>query len=366
MWNIACKEVKPCTAKISITCDCRRRKQEGKCGASSSNPWPVPRRLPCDDECARLKRNAALAEALRISPEHGDSHIPYSDTTLDLYKETPSWAVMQDREFRAFAADETKKVHRFKPMAANQRAFLHSLAADYGLDSESQDSPPHRSVVLYKTPRFVSAPLKSLSQALSLRASQAAEASRAAAAAAVELLGEPFNAFVLASPKFGLTVEDVEEGLKNDFALQPTVAFVVAFLPSDEVVIRGASRSFAHAVSATALENILKSMKPAISKTVTSQELAQSVALCHADASMGITRRERGANSSAGGWNTVVSRSMQKAAAGGGPSSLVREVQEEEPKPGRVTLGLKKKKKTPEPEPEPVDDWLEAAEKLED
>lgn len=327
--------------------------------------------MSCDDECARIKRNAQLAEALKIAPDHGDDHIPYSDTTLDLFKENSTWAVAQEKEFQEFAVDETKKVHRFKPMSSNQRAFLHSLAEDYGLYSESQDIPPHRSVVLYKTPRFVSAPHKSLIQAAKLRAAQAAEASRAAAAAAVKSMGEPFNAFLLASPRFGLTMEELEEALAKDFGTQPSVVFTINFLPSDEVVIRAASRNFANALSASALESILSSLKPTVAETVTREDLARSVALCHVDTSLNITRRERGANASAGGWNTVVSRAAQRLAASSASSSSLRMTlsagadgkPEAEQKSGRITLGLKKKKPV---EQEPVDDWLEAAEKMEE
>ncbi|CAI4216451.1 unnamed protein product [Parascedosporium putredinis] len=307
----ACKEDKPCAAKVAVT-------------------------LPCDDECARLKRNAALAEALKIAPEHGDNHIPYSDETLDMFKENQSWALIQEKELREFSADETKKVHRFKPI-------------------ESQDMPPHRS---------------SLIQATKIRIVQASEASRVAAAAAVALMGEPFNAFLLTSPRFGLTVEDVEGALQKELASQPGLKFTVTFLPSDEVVVQAASRNFAGAMSATALENMLSSMKAALARTVSSQDLARSVALCHADASSNITRRERGANSSAGGWNTVVSRSTQKSTATSASASSASTTRDPtssattEAKPGRLTLGLKKKKKLPEPEP--VDDWLEAAEQLEE
>jgi transcriptional repressor NF-X1 len=60
-------------------------------------------------------------------------------------------------------------------MQANQRAFLHSLAEDYGFDSESQDPEPHRHICIFKTPRFVSAPMKTLAQCVKIKPPTTAE-----------------------------------------------------------------------------------------------------------------------------------------------------------------------------------------------
>lgn len=73
------------------------------------------------------------------------------------------------RQFRVFAGDSNEKRLRFKPMISVHRAFLHALAEDYGFDSESLDPDPHRHVVVFKTPRFVSAPTKPLRDAWRIR-----------------------------------------------------------------------------------------------------------------------------------------------------------------------------------------------------
>ncbi|KAK6866042.1 hypothetical protein PG995_002570 [Apiospora arundinis] len=105
-----CKEEKPCQAKTFITCECQHRKQEVRCMASKGNPFPDRPPLKCDDECLRLQRNAKLAAALNIDPEtHKDSHVPYSDKTLELFKEGVRWAQTQEREFRVFASDAQEK-----------------------------------------------------------------------------------------------------------------------------------------------------------------------------------------------------------------------------------------------------------------
>ena len=80
---------------------------------------------------------------------------------------------------------------RFKPMQANQRAFIHALAEDYGLDSESQDPEPHRHVCIFKTPRFVSAPMKTLSQCVAIKPAVVPEQSRASSVSTVYFASLP-------------------------------------------------------------------------------------------------------------------------------------------------------------------------------
>lgn len=138
--------------------------------STKNNPWETREEtLKCDDECLRLQRKQQLAEALNIdSKTHNDDHIPYSDTTLKLFREMSSWAQVQEREFRVFAGSPEEKRLRFKPMPATKRAFLHALAEDYGLDSQSSDPEPHRHICVFKTPRFVSAPNKTLAQCVQI------------------------------------------------------------------------------------------------------------------------------------------------------------------------------------------------------
>ncbi|KAK3341186.1 hypothetical protein B0T25DRAFT_510106 [Lasiosphaeria hispida] len=379
-----CKEDKPCEFKTFITCSCQNRKQEVRCLATKLSPWPGRETtLKCDDECLRLQRNRRLADALKIDPEtHTDDFVPYSDVTLRLFRENVTWAQAQEREFRVFASAADEKRLRFKPMPPHQRAFLHALATDFGLDSESEDPAPHRHVCIFKTPRFVSAPQKTLAQCL--RIAQTA-ASIGAAAPAVkqptifadrqQQTSQAFNAFLLKDPRFGLTVEDVDQALAADLLAVarsgPALKFTANFLLSDEIVIKATPVTTAAAIataslSATpqAVEAALTAVKPALAKTVSLLNLATSVTLCHADSSLNIVRKEGDAGS-AGGWNAVASR-RRTAQAGGvtvppGPAP-------------RSFLTLRKvdlKKKQREKEREllaaPVeDDWLTAAEQLEE
>ncbi|KAI8948899.1 hypothetical protein F4801DRAFT_555135 [Xylaria longipes] len=349
-----CKEDKPCQAKTFVTCECQHRKQEVKCLATKAQPSPQRPLLKCDDECLRLQRNARLASALNIDPQtHTDNHVPYSDTTLKFYRENPQWAHVYEREFRVFAGDRTEKRLRFKPMKANQRAFIHSLAEDFGFDSESSDPEPHRHVCLFKTPRFVSAPMKTLAQCAKIRASQ--DSSTQQSTIANDATTIPYNALLLTNPQFGLTIEELDAALKKEYSAHPTVTFHTSFLPSEEVVIRGSGTW-----TSQTLEASLTALKPTLQQTVKRLKLAENVFLCSVDDSLNVLRREASQARGEGGWSAVVGRTTARPKPTGSLAS-----------PASVPLRSKfvalKKEPKKKVEEEPVEeDWEAAAEKLAD
>ncbi|KAH0382064.1 hypothetical protein KCU89_g17545, partial [Aureobasidium melanogenum] len=267
----ACKEDKACTHKIFITCECQAQKQEMRCNASKTSEGNLNKSLPCNDECARLERNRRLALALNIDQEahvEGGDHVPFSSETLNLYAAHPTWASNQEREFRVFAAADDEKRLRFKPMTATQRAFIHHLAEDFGLDSESMDPEPHRHVAIFKTPRFVRAPPKTLKESARIRNAQrlasgkvVANSEASANLSRANEVGEPFNSFVIVRPRFGLVIEEVRTELAS-FALP--VQFDVEFLPSEEVVIKAISRT----LDEQALDQTLKNAKTPIATAI--------------------------------------------------------------------------------------------------
>ncbi|KAI1862929.1 hypothetical protein JX265_008975 [Neoarthrinium moseri] len=348
-----CNEDKPCQAKTFITCECQHRKQEVRCMASKTNSWPERQPLKCDDECLRLQRNARLAAALNIDPTtHTDDHVPYSETTLKFFRDHPKWAQTYEREFRVFSTEPSEKRLRFKPMKPHQRAFLHSLAEDFGLDSESQDPEPHRHVSIFKTPRFVSAPLKTLGQCVKIR-TDAAQASQSQTTNII-VPTEPFNALVLSAPRFGLTIEELESSLKLDFATQPSISFTTSFLPSDEIVLKGSG-----AWTPQALEASVTALKPAVAQTVARQGFAKAVSLCHVDSSLNVLRREADASKNEGGWSSVVGRSAARPA--------VRPAASAENASVRNKFVLLKKESKKKVEQQPVEeDWEAAADKLDE
>jgi transcriptional repressor NF-X1 len=338
-----CKELNPCEAKTFITCECQRQKQQVKCLASKTSDGNSKKALDCNDECLKLQRNARLAAALDIDPAtHVDDHIPYSSQTLEMFRENAKFCQQYEREFRVFAADEKEKRLRFKPMKPEQRAFLHALAEDFGIDSESQDAEPNRHVCIFKTPRFVSAPMKTLAQCVKIK--QVESAPIASLSKGLVRTAEPYNAFLLKNPKFGLTIDELSAALQHEF-ISAGVEFEISFLPSGDVVLKALpSGSWLQKVETT-----LVTLKPIVDRRVTSSidPLASAVVLCIVDTSLNVVKRED--DSTGGGWSQV---------AKGASSSKAPVTENMGYKSSFTVLGksalIKKKKQVAEEAPE---DW---------
>lgn len=274
---------------------------------------------------------------MNVEADHTDNHIPYQDITLKLFRDHVQWAEDQEREFRVFA-DSNLRNMRFKPMKGYQRQFLHVLAEDFGLDSESQDPEPHRHVSIFKGPRFVSAPRKTLMQCLRiLRTAAPARAAPASASAGAannngngnKPVQQPYNALLLTRPKFGLTLEEIDAAVAADCAAavapehRNSVTFTTSFLlpAADEVLIRAVTRTTVASVASGALqpaqlEALLAALKPKVARAVSALGLAGGVTLCTADASSAVTRREGdgsgGGGGGSGGWSMVASRAAAR------------------------------------------------------
>lgn len=281
-----------------------------KCNASKTGEGNGKKMLKCEEECARLERNRKLALALNIDPEaHKDDHIPYSAETLRMFQEHVKWAQTQEREFRVFAADEAEKRLRFKPMPANQRAFVHALADDFGFDSESMDPDPHRHVAVFKTPKFVMAPMKTLAECVRIRTTVEASSSTVAEAQRkLRASNEPYNGILLSHPRFGLTLEELRADFAAALNSTPALAFEISFLPSEEIVLKARPATPSIAISAPSIEATLKALKPALSAVTTSKHLASNLQLCVLDASLNILRWEVDSAAGNGGWSQVAAK----------------------------------------------------------
>ncbi|RMZ80722.1 hypothetical protein DV738_g2598, partial [Chaetothyriales sp. CBS 135597] len=257
----------------------------------------------CDDECARLERNRNLALALHISDDHTDDHVPYSTATLTAYLQDVAWAHKQEELLRLFAADENEKRYRFKPMKPRQRAFLHSLAEDFGLDSESIDPEPHRHVILFKTPKFVAAPMKTLAQAARLRKSQL-NILAPVENVAKKAVKPQFNGFLLARPRFALTEDELWPVVQK---AAPNTAFSISFLSNEQGI----------ALIPTAQETdiattLLTRLQPSLSAEIIKAKLAGTVNLAQFDTTSVDTRvvhvQDTQTADSSGGWSQVAAK----------------------------------------------------------
>ncbi|KAJ9655197.1 FKBP12-associated protein [Neophaeococcomyces mojaviensis] len=320
----ACKEDKACPFKIIITCDCQRKKEEVKCNARAGVPDPPGRQnsLKCDDECARLERNRRLAVALNISDDHTDDHIPYSTTTLNMYVENVAWCHEQEEIFRVFAADENEKRYRFKPMRPRQRAFIHSLAEDFGFDGESLDPEPHRHILLFKTPKFVAAPMKTLAQAARIKRAQlnvstSVDGTTTPRKRADEVQEPEYNGLLLKKPRFGLTEDELRPVIRT---VAPADDFDIIFLSTTDAVALLPKNEWTNQEQTTLL---LQTLQPTISAAVSREGLAASVILCEFEVQTGAAEpkvlREAGQSPSSrnvsGGWSQVAAKRSAPMAA---------------------------------------------------
>lgn len=293
-----------------ITCDCQHLKQEIRCNASKTSEGNSKKALKCDEECARLERNRKLALALNIDPEaHKDDHVPYSAETLRMFQEHAKWAQTQEREFRVFAADEAERRLRFKPMPANQRAFVHALADDFGFDSESMDPEPHRHVAVFKTPKFVMAPMKTLAECVRIRTTvEASSLSIAEAQKKLRASNEPYNGILLSHPRFGLTLEELRADFAGVLNSAPALSFEISFLPSEEIVLKARPATPSLSISGPSIEASLKALKPALASLTTAKHLAFNLQLCTLDPSLNILRREVDSAADSEGWSQVAAK----------------------------------------------------------
>jgi transcriptional repressor NF-X1 len=364
-----CKEDKPCQSKIFITCDCQAQKKEEKCGASKNTEGNSKKKLSCNDECARLERNRKIALALNIDQSQhvdGGDHIPYSTDTLNLYAENVKWAQAQEGEFRLFASSPEEKRLRFKPMQSQQRAFVHALAEDFGFDSESMDPEPHRHVMIWKTPRFVSAPNKTVGDALRIRKAQRSITGSANVSDNESTkksntkrpANEPFNAYVLLNPKFGLTIDELQSAINTVLHSGASLMFNVDFLPSEEVVLKAVTDS----VSGQELQQYLQNIKSSLVSAITGKGYG-SLELCTVDSSLNILRRE--SDSGPGdGWSKVAAKKAapkitvsSEGSKGKNAFSALGD--------GKVTFARKKPEQPKAKKEAVVEDW-EAAEVAEE
>jgi transcriptional repressor NF-X1 len=273
-----------------------------------------------------------------------------------MYLANPTWAIAQEKLLRAFAANPEDKRLRFKPMKPNQRAFIHSLSQDFGFDSESMDPEPHRHVALFKTPRFVMAPMKTIADCVRIKQMQQLIANPGATSTATavaestkkpkvnNLVGDPLNAFLITRVQFGLTIEDIRKAISS---VPTSMHFAIDFLLTEEILLRPTATVFAD----RALEIELAALKPAMAKALSTDGFG-SVQLCRVDESLNVERRET--DGAAGGWSQVAAKAAAPRRAPvrepfGVKSSFVVL--------GRLQSGKEKKKTI---EKKVVEDWEEA------
>jgi transcriptional repressor NF-X1 len=284
-----------------------------------------------------------------------------------MYQQNSTWAATQEKQLRLFAADPEEKRLRFKPMPPSQRAFIHLLAEDFGMDSESMDPEPHRHVAIFKTPKFVMAPMRTLADCARTRQVQQrlAPASVPAATSAAPLRakpsntnGDPYNAFLILNPRFALTTEELNPIIRSVLA---TTSFrcelEVTFLPSEAVALKPplAARL---SIPERDMQTMLESIRTPLTKALIAQNIGKNIQLARLDSSLNILRKESDVGPGSG-WSEV-------AASKGVPNRQIQKPTSFGNKGGFAVLSLSSQKKKQKEVPvEVAESWEEAEEEEE-
>ena len=222
-----------------------------------------------------------MALALEIDPDRDSSQqMGYCDLTIEIYHEQPKQFTQSvEKTLKAFA-EAPQKRYAFQPMKSQLRAFIHSLAADYGFESESQDPEPYRSVVVMKGPKFSTAPKKTIAQFIQSSAkSSGATTHTPTPTPLIEQLRKPaklpMNGLVLEDIRVGLLMKELEKELEPILS-STQLRFNIHWTGDEEVILEPKTSSFG--IDEVDLE--LSNLKPLLRRTVKAKGLAQEVELC--------------------------------------------------------------------------------------
>ncbi|KAM7479612.1 hypothetical protein LguiA_027825 [Lonicera macranthoides] len=188
-----CPDVR-CEFPVTIACSCGRVSATVPCDAGGSSggynvdtvfeasaiqKLPVPlqpleangkkiplgqRKLMCDDECSKMERKRALADAFGITPpsldalHFGDSSV-VSEVLADLFRRDPKWVLSVEERCKFLVLGRGRgganafKVHVFCPMLKEKRDAVRLIADRWKLSVNAAGWEPKRFIVVHVTPK---------------------------------------------------------------------------------------------------------------------------------------------------------------------------------------------------------------------
>ncbi|KAK6344026.1 FKBP12-associated protein [Orbilia brochopaga] len=372
----ACSVDTPCTTRITVSCPCGHVKQEVACATSSRNQAPKRPEIKCIDDCRRRQLAAAFNVDLEKKTAE-ESANAYSEDTLEFYIDSKAWCTGIEKMLRDFCADNDKVRLAFKPMKSHLRQFIHNLAEDYGLDSESEDPEPYRSVVVTKNNRW-SMPARNLAEALKLRRKgDTGLAGVGVPVSAVQQLrkatgSQPVNAILLSGLRVGLLTSELEADLQP-LLRGSSLRFGIRWCGDEEALLEPQGS----ALSTEEVEVELHNVKPVVRRHVTTYRIASAVELCWVGRDGKVASRE--GQQTGGGWNIVSGKQSARLTTqttsqtrsssanvfgvlGGGAGSFAAAAGSATRGTSTVAKAQSKVTSPVVPKDEPVDDWLEAVE----
>ncbi|KAF9988071.1 hypothetical protein BGZ65_012460 [Modicella reniformis] len=250
---------------------------ESACNASADNPSDgKPRIIKCNDYCLIAERNKRVALALDIEETASapGPRIPdYDSYVLDYASANMEFTLKIEKQLGEWVADISKPILYFPAMKGHRRKFVHELAANYNVTSESVDVEPYRSVTIRRLPD-TSIP--------DLLASQACRQKRpvttSSASSTVEqlrkpMIKDPVNAIYLHDLVFGLTRSELAAQLAPVFG---NIKYGIRWLTDDDAVLVPHPGS----MQMDELEIVLVRLRSGIKTIAAKGNLCERVELC--------------------------------------------------------------------------------------
>lgn len=218
-------DVVSCSEDVMVSCECGRLTKKIKCGANVDTPSSIGSVLECNEECAIVKRDAALRAAFMGTPEPetAEDSIPYSEFVLTTYEKQKTWCSKVESTIKSFIENYNtqiendvklpKRSYHFPAMTSPQRHYIHELAKAYNAYTESQDKEPNRSVFLVIT-RLTKIPSLSVHDAVEMLHELEKEKLKIDEMKQEDINEALFNSIVIQDLFFGIIKDDLERELK--------------------------------------------------------------------------------------------------------------------------------------------------------
>jgi len=181
-----CNFTNPCNAKVTVTCECKRRTALSTCHDTLSEQQratmfslankladvklgktvdfdsknqtsvqkPDLKLLDCNDECRTYQRNLRLAMGLQIvNPDLSSKLQPnYSEFMKTFAKTDPKLCEMVHEKLTqlvqlAKTSKQKSRSYSFESMARKKRQFVHEYCKFFGCESVAYDPEPNRNIV---------------------------------------------------------------------------------------------------------------------------------------------------------------------------------------------------------------------------
>ncbi|KAF9100982.1 FKBP12-associated protein [Mortierella sp. AM989] len=274
-----CPEDQPCQVIVPSSCKCGNLTMESACNASAENIWDgKPRIIKCNDYCLIAERNKRIALALDIEEGSGQPgpRIPdYDPYVLDYALVNMEFTLKIEKQLAEWVADTTKPMLSLPPMKGHRRKFVHELAANYDVTSESVDVEPYRSVTIR---RQLNTSVPDLLASQACRQKRPTGSSASGAATSVEqlrkpMIKDPVNAIYLHDLAFGLTRSELAARLAPVFG---NIKYGIRWLTDDDAVLVPHPGS----MQMDELEVVLVRLRTGIKAVTAKVNICERVELC--------------------------------------------------------------------------------------